>query len=402
MLLGGKRVSKQKEAGTRKTTSLVLGIMAVVIIIFIVITKNPFKSMANKYTILEEQKDVLKLDSLQDTYIGINNKQIIKVTDDGIVAYDINGEELWSDTLTLDHYIVKQREPYIAVANKMGNSITVFNEKGKQGEIICENAIAYFSINKNGSVAVIESLGESHIISAYDQKGHSLGVKRITFTKDAGYPAVVELSPNDDLLLASYVNVDKPVLTSTLIALKTQKPKEETKDDSVYGIQQKDNFIYEIEFIKDSEWVSIGDKVTTWYTLSGNEVSRKKDLFSQFNPYLVKTSPYGEGFFPIISTANVNQNKLHRENVLSYFSAKGKEYFNTKLNEAATYFYADDQGVIIGEKKHFIGYNKMGNKIFEFTTSLNVSKLLYLQDGKNAMAVTKDKVILLGPKKEGE
>lgn len=395
-------MSKQKETGKLEITKIALSIIVIAIIFYIVLTKNPFISITNKYTILEEQKDILQLDSLKDTYIGINNKQIVKVTQDGIAAYDLNGEELWSDTLTLDRYSVRQREPYIAVANKMGDSITVFNEKGKQGEIICENPIAYFSVNKNGSVAVIESLGDSHIISAYDQKGHSLGVKRITYTKDAGYPAVAEISPNNDLLLASYINVDKPVLTSTLIALKTQKPKDETKDDSVYGIQQKDNLIYEIEFIKDNEWVSIGDKAITWYTLNGSEVMKKEDLFSQFNPYLVKTSHYGDGFFPIISSTNVNQNTVHRENLLSYFNAKGEEYFNIKLNEAATYFYTDDKGVIIGQKKHFIGYNKMGNKLFDFTTALNVSKLFYLQDRKNAVAVTKDRVILLGLKKGEE
>jgi hypothetical protein len=280
----------------------------------------------------------------------------------------------------------------------MGSTITLFNDKGKQGEIICKNPIAYFSLNKNGSVAVIEDLKESHCLSAYDNKGHSLGVKRITYIKDAGYPAVVELSPNDELLLASYINVDKPVVTSTLVALRTQKPKEEVKDDSVYGIEQKDNLIYEIEFIKDNEWVSVGDKTTTWYTLSGNELNKKSNLFSQFNPHLIKTSGYGEGFLPIISAKNVNQNTIHRENELLFFNAKGKEYFKTKLDDAATYCYADDQGVVIGQKKHFIGYNKIGTKLFEFTTAQNVSKVIYLKDRKKAVAITKDRVMLLGPK----
>jgi hypothetical protein len=402
MLLGGKKVGKQKETGILKKTSAVLGVITLLIIVYIVLTKNPFSYMTNKHTILRESRDILQLDISSDTYIGVNNKQIIKVTKDGIVAYDLNGEELWSDTLTLDDYIVRQREPYIAVANKMGNSITIFNEKGKQGEVISENPVAYFSVNKNGSIAVIESLGESHVVSAYDKTGNSLGVKRITYTKDAGYPAVAELSPNDEILLASYLNVDKPVLTSTLTALKTQKPKEEIKDDSVYGIEQKDNLIYEIEFVKDNEWVSVGDKTTTWYTLSGSEISNKRNLFFQFNPYLVKMSHYGEGFFPAVSATTVNGNMIHRENTLSYFNAKGEEYFSLKLDETATYFYSDDKGVIIGQKKHFMGYNKIGTKLFEFTTALDVTKVLYLEERRNAIAVTKDKVILLEPKKEGE
>ncbi len=396
-------MGRQKSIRTLRRAVSVLFIVPIIIVIYVLLTKGPLVD-TSKYVVLEQEKDIISLDRLSSTYIGINNKQIVKVTQDGVTAYDFDGEELWSDTLTLDNYIVRQRDPYIAIANKMGNTIMIFSDKGKQGEVTCQNPIAYFSINKNGKVAIIENLDDSHIVSAYDSKGNSLGVQRVSHIKEknAGYPIVVEISPNDELLLASYIDVDKPVLTSNLLAIQIQKPKEEKIDNSLYGIEQRDNLIYEIEFIRDNEWVGIGDKSITWYTLDGREIAKQENIFAHFNPYLVKVSNYGEGFLPIISTTDFNKNTIHKQNELSYFNVKGEQFFNIKLNEPATYFYTDDRGVIIGQRSLFTGYNKMGTKLFEFNTALDVSKVFYEPERKKGIAVTKDKVILLKSKKEGK
>lgn len=396
-------MNKQKKTKKLKLTTVLLGSITLVIIGYIILTKSSFAPVSQKHVVLEEKKEIIQLNIQDNTYVGLNNKQIIKVTKDGIAAYDFDGEELWSDTLTLEaNFIVVQRPPYIAVGNKQGKNIILFNEKGKQGEITCKNPILYFSVNKNGGTAVIENLGDSHGLSAYNSEGHVLGINAIVYPNDVGYPSVIELSPNSDILLASYINIDKPVLTSTLVAMKTQKPKEESKYDSLYGIEQKDNLIYEIEFVNDNVWVSIGDKGAAWYTLDGKKVAEKRNLFSQFNPYLYKTSKYGKGFFPVIVSDYLHQNAIHRENELLYFDGEGEKYFSLRLKNAASYFYADDKGVVIGQKKSFAGYNKIGKQLFEFTSAIDVSKVFYLQEIKKGFAVTKDRIILLGPKREGE
>ncbi|MDF2876926.1 MAG: hypothetical protein K0S30_22 [Clostridia bacterium] len=392
-------MTAQKKNGIFKLTAILLGVLVLLTALYMLLTKTQFIQFTKGYNTLEYEKDILEFELLSNTYIGVNNQQIIKITKDGIAAYDLEGQELWSDTLTLDNYVVKQRESYIAIADKMGQTIWIFNDKGKQGQILCENPIIYFSVNKDGNVAVIESLDESHMIGAYNKNGESFS-KRITYAKDAVYPTTVELSPDNEVLVASYVNVDTPTITSTLVAMNTQKPHEQKLDDILYGIEQKDNLIYEIEFIKDNEWVSVGDKMTTWYTLEGSEISRKTELFCLLNPYLVKSSNYGEGFLPVVSAMSINQNTLHRKSSLNFYNAKGEAFFNEELNEEPTYFYADDKGVILGSNNHFKGYNKIGTKLFEYNSNRDVSKLFYLRDKKKALAVTKDKVILLNTKKE--
>ncbi len=384
---------------TRKTP--IIGVVLIVILGFI--GYGLFKC-GFLYTVGGEKELVVNLPIIElnisdNNYIGFNNKQIIKITRDGITAYDLKGQQLWSDALSLENYVVKQREPYIAVGEKDGKSITIFSDKGKQGEIQSTHAIRYFSINKKGGVATIEDGGESYTVSAYDSKGRFLA-GRVTYCKESGYPIVTELSPENNLLLVSYVNMNKPVLTSELVAIKLDSYDEEVIDNVTYGLEQKDNLIYEIEFLKDNEWISIGDKSMTTYDLEGNPITTISDMNCVFTPYSVSTSPYGKGYLPIVTTDSMNKNTIHRSDKLIYMDNTGEEVFKVEVDEPITYYYADDKGVIIGTKDSYKGYNKLGVLLFSYQATSDINKVFYLPDTKTGIAVARNKVFLLKPKKE--
>lgn len=400
--IGGEyKMVKKLKINKVKPTSIVLTVLVVCMIAYMIVVRGNFFAGTFGHVVLEESKTIIDLNVKANEYVGLNGKQIIKVNQDGIIAYDLEGYELWSDTLSVKNYVVKQREPYVAVGSKQGNTIRLFDQKGARAEIICDNPILYFSVNENGGIAVIQSVADGHIIAGYDNKGKALSKKRITYESKDGYPTAVELSPDNDFLMASYLSVDEPVLTSTLIAIDMNKRNSEAVDDVEYGIAQKDNFIYEIEFIKNDTWVSIGDKQATWYDLSGKEVHSEKTISAVFTPYLHKMGTYGQGYFPVLSTESVNKNIIHRVDQLTYFDALGEQSFTMELAEPATYFYADAIGSIIGSGNRYTGYNKLGNQLFEYKGSVDVSKVYYLPDSRKGIAVTKEGVVLLKPKREG-
>ena len=167
------------------------------------------------------QRLFITLDAKEKSYIGVNNKQIYKVTTDGIVTYDLDKQEIWSDTLSLNNIVVKQRTPYIAVGSKDGRSVDIFSDKGKQTEIVTTSPIVYFSINREGSVVTIEENEKSHIVTAYDKSGKFM-CKRTSFIETDGYPIVAEISPDSGMLLISYVNVREPQVVSTLLGIDTK------------------------------------------------------------------------------------------------------------------------------------------------------------------------------------
>ena len=239
----------------------------------------------------------------------------------------------------------------------------------------------------------------AYIVSAYDEMGQFL-CKRTTYTKTDGYPLVAELSPDNNKVIMSYVSVDEPQVVSRVYSMDVHNQDNETRDSLEYGREQKNNLVYEIEFISKDTWVSIGDKLIVWYDKEGNELGTKQNLSLVFVPYLYKMSEHGEGYLPMILSEKPTQNIVHRRDELAYFNNKGEKTFSMSLEGGAEYSYADDNGVTVQIGNVFRGYNKLGNQFFEYTADTDVSKVIYIPSIRRGIAVNKESVLLLIPKKE--
>ena len=382
-----------------KWTNGILIIITLMIVLYVAYVKGFISLGITKLVELEVTKELLTLDIKEKSTIGINEKQIYKVTSDGITSYNFEGEEIWSDTFSMGNFVSVQRKPYIAVGSMQGNHIILFNEKGRQAEIITDNPIVYFSVNESGGIATIENENNSYTVSAYDASGKKL-CWRTTFISEDGYPIVAELSPDNKLLLISYVSVDEPQVVSRIIAIDVEDRETENVDNIKYGYKQTNNLIYDIEFISKNTWVSIGDKAIDWYDLEGNQKGTQNNLSAVFVPYLTKMTEHGLGYFPMIITEKPTQNVVHRQDELVYFNDIGAETFSINLDGGIEYFYADENGVTIQKANVFRGYDKLGNPFFEYTATTDVSKVIYIPSLKKGIAVNKENVLLLTPKKE--
>lgn len=382
-----------------KITNIILLIIVIGICMYIAEVQG-WTNLYNKGQVdLVESETLLTLDVKERAFIGVNNKQIYKITNDGIKAYDFDKQEIWSDTLSLNNIIVKQRTPYIAVGSKDGKSVILFNDKGRQAEITTNNPIIYFSVNQEGSIVTIEEGEKSHIVTAYDQSGRFI-CNRTSFIENDGYPIVAELSPSSELLLINYINVNEPQVVSTLIAIDVTDKHTEQLDNIKYGIKQKDNLIYAIEFINKNTWVSIGDKKITWYDVKGNEKKTNSGIYAVFTPYVMEMSKYGDGYLPLIISEKPTQNIIHRQDQLVYLDSKGEELFKLEIEEGAESFYSDSSVVVYKSGTSFKGYDRLGNNIFEYKPTLDVNRVIYSTVLNKGIAINKEKVILLTPTKE--
>lgn len=385
-------LEESKKKPTSKKATMVLMVIGVIIALCVIVSKVQFFNSKVQKLVVGET--LLEIDPLKQEQVYVNQNQIVKVSKDSIIAYNLKGEEIWKDTLTLDDLWIVQRSPYLAVANRQTRNIIIFNDKGRQGEITLQNPIAYFSMNEDGNIAVIEELVEEggHSVSTYTAKGEVLGGKRVTYIENGGFPVTAEISPNNEVLLISYINVNGPSITSSIAAMFIEQTKEKELDNIWYGLEQKDNLIYEIEFINDRVWASVGDKVTTFYTLEGKLIQTKQGLYVTYPPYLTKKSVIGQ-CLPVVATPQIVGNTVHTKETLYLFNTKGEVVLEEALDKSVTYFNADEKGVIIGQNKKFTGFNKMGVKYFEFNATQDIKALVYLDN--KAIAIGKTEVMLL-------
>lgn len=382
-----------------KWTNIVLIILTLMIILYVAYIKGFIPIGPTKLIELEASREVVTLDIKEKSHIGLNKKQIYQITSNGITTYNFEGEEIWSDTFSMSNFVTMQREPYIAVGTKKGKNIILFNEKGRQAEVTTTYPIVYFSINEAGGLVTIENHNNSYIVTAYDDLGTRL-CSRTTFISTDGYPTVAELSPDNKLLLISYVSVDEPQVVSRVVAINVRDNKTENIDNIKYGYKQTNNLVYDIEFISKDTWVSIGDKSIDWYDVEGNQKGSQSNLSPVFIPYLTKMSEYGIGYLPIILTEKPTQNIVHRQDQLVYFDGNGEQSFALELQGGVSSYYADSNGVIIQLDNVFKGYDKLGNPTFEYAATTDVSKVVYNPNLRKGIAVNKEKVLLLTSKKE--
>lgn len=381
-----------------KVSTLIFLIVIIVMCIYIADRQGYITIGGSHSLTLEEKEDILELNVEDNDYVTFNGKQIISLNADGIKAYSLEGEEEWSDTLSAPSPIIRQRDLYLAVTSKEGNSVWIFSDKARQGMITTDYPIIDISISESGGVAVIQQTDSSYIVSAYDETGHFIG-ERESYIDSDGYPVSAELSPNNKFLIISYILGSEPVLTSKIVAIDWTDENTKAVDNTKYGLSSEDNFVYEIEFISEDTWIAIGDQKITWYNLEGNAVAEKKDVYPTLIPYLNKTVDYGKSFFPMIATNSPGRSVVHREDSLIYYTDKGSESVTLNLEAAAEYMFANNKGVVVGLDGKYVGYNKLGNKVFEYKPLNSVNKVFYIPDKRKGIAISKEKVTLLGVKK---
>lgn len=389
----------KKKHKISKLATLVLIFLALVIGIYVLITRFDLVYDSSKVKLAVDKK-VITLDPKENNYILTNKEQIVHITKDGVVAYTEDGQQIWSDTISLTHMIIKQKEPYFAIGEKMGRELIVFNDKGKKATITTQYPIVFFSLNQKGYTAVIENQKDSHIVSMYNEEGKSVGVKRITQLKEWGFPTAVEISPDNELLFIVYVNAQEPILTSTIVCIPTKKPKQETVDSILYGIEHKDSLVYAIQFMNQNEWIAIGDQMMGLYNKEGKLIWEKQDLKPSYIPYLNSMMELGGGYFPLILSDGMNLNAIHRKDVLIYLDSRGKEIFNKTFMQSVDYMYANKKGVIIGLGRDYYGFNKIGNQVFTYKATKDISRLMYLDKSNKIVAQSKDEVFILKPTKQ--
>ena len=382
-----------------KWTNIVLMVVCLGIVAYIAYIRRWIPIEFGKAVQLEEKQQLFALNSKEKSYVGLNNKQVFHVSQDGIKAYDFEGTEIWQDTFSFTDFVVRQKDPYIAVGTKQGTSIHVFNEKGKQAEIKSDKPIVYFSVNEAGGVVTISNNDDEYIVTVYNEYGDEV-CTYTTYVKDEGYPLVAELSPDSTKVMMSYVCADESQVVSRVYILDVLEPEKEQKNNVKFGEVQKNNLVYQIEFVNEDTWVTIGDKLCVWHDLEGNALGKQDDLSLVYDPYLYKRSQYGSGYLPVILSDKPTQNIIRRQDQLVYFNHLGEKTFETTLDGGVKSVYADNNGVTIQLERSFFGYNKLGNLIFSYTANTDVDKVIYIPTLRKGIAVTKEGVYVLMSKKE--
>lgn len=131
---------------------------------------------------------------------------ILRFSRDGIALLSETGEEIWNQPCQMSNPVVEQCKSTVAVGDKQGTTIMVFEKSGMKGEIHTTKPIERFAVSEQGIVCAILKDAEMPMVVCYDAMGNILVEHKVSFS-NAGYPLDVDISKDGKCMLVSYMKV---------------------------------------------------------------------------------------------------------------------------------------------------------------------------------------------------
>jgi len=129
---------------------------------------------------------------------------VLKYSRDGVVLLTEKGDEIWNQPCQMGNPTVEMCGESVAIGDKGGTSILVFQKNGLKGEIQTTKTIEKFAVSSQGIVSAILKDEEMPLVMCYDAVGNTL-IEHKVVPKNMGYPVDVSISEDGNTLLVSYI-----------------------------------------------------------------------------------------------------------------------------------------------------------------------------------------------------
>lgn len=183
---------------------------------------------------------------------------VLRYSRDGIILLTEKGDEIWNQPCQMSNPIVEMCGESVAVGDKGGTSILVFQKNGLKGEIQTTKTIEKFAVSSQGIVSAILKDDEMPLVMCYDAVGNKL-VEHKVIPKNMGYPVDVSISEDGNTLIVSYIYTEGMQVTGK-ISYYHFGDENKTNDYQVYQKDFENTVIPVVTFLKNDISLLVSDK----------------------------------------------------------------------------------------------------------------------------------------------
>lgn len=189
---------------------------------------------------------------------------VLRYSRDGVALLTESGEVVWNQPCQMGTPIVKARGASVAVGDKGGTSIMVFQKNGLKGEIQTTRPIEKMSVSSQGVVSAILKDEEIPLVMCYDAMGNVLVEHKVS-VKNVGYPTDVSLSEDGNTLLVSYLYMEGTAVASKIIYYYFGGENEGKTNYQVLEEQFRDTLIPTVSFLDKNTSLLVADNALVFY-----------------------------------------------------------------------------------------------------------------------------------------
>lgn len=302
---------------------------------------------------------------------------ILRYGKDGIALLTNEGEEVWNQPCQMSNPVVEMCGNSVAVGDKGGTSILVFEKKGLKGEIQTTRPIEKISVSSQGIVCAILSDEDTPLVICYDAKGNVV-VEHTVSLKKMGYPVDVAISQDGKTMLVSYLYTQSNEMVSKIVYYYFGAGKTE-KEDYQVKYQEINNVVAPVTaFLKEEVSLIVTDASLIFYEgLKEPEEIETVKLTGE-----IQSVAYDDKIVAVVSKnsdgSDYKLNIYNTQGKMLSSMAVEKEYANLKVEDGQVIMY-DGQMCSIYMKNGIHKFEgKMDENILEIFPTSGLNKYIVI------------------------
>lgn len=290
---------------------------------------------------------------------------VLHYSRDGIEMLTENGEEVWNQPYQMSNPVVEICDEAVAVGNRGGSTIMVFEKKGLKGEISTNRPIEKFAVSSQGIVTAILQDTDTPRVVCYDAKGNVLADHKASLM-NTGYPMDVAISKDGNTLLVSYLNTTDGAISTRIVYYNFGKAGANQENHMVGEKIYADKIIPVTAFLDKKTSIMISDKSLIIY--KGVDVPKEqKEIVFETE---IKSVAYDSSYIAILLE---NAEKTGYE--LKLFHKNGKLAFSKAVKEPYASMCIKDKQVMLFEGERCTIYNSAGVCKFKGTIEIKIEEM---------------------------
>ncbi|HWT75710.1 MAG TPA: DUF5711 family protein [Mobilitalea sp.] len=193
----------RKKRYKKRRRAIIIAVILILAVLGSIYLIRLYNRNYNSYSVIK------KVDVSATSAVGYLNygTSIVKYSKDGAVAVDKSGRLLWNGSYEMSTPIVDTCDNYVAIADKDGKSIHIFNQKGEVGNgIQTRYNIQKVEVARQGVVAALMETENGNDIKLYDATDGTELWDKTTSVNTEGYPMDFSMSDDGKKLVFSYLS----------------------------------------------------------------------------------------------------------------------------------------------------------------------------------------------------
>lgn len=235
---------------------------------------------------------------------------VLRYSRDGVALLSEKGEEIWNQPCQMSNPVVEMCGNSVAIGDKGGTSILVFQKKGLKGEIQTTRPIEKFAVSSQGIVSAILKDEEIPLVMCYDAVGSVLVQNEVSLTT-MGYPVDVSLSDDGNTQIVSYLSTEKNTVSTKVAYYYFGDFEEEKSGQPVFETEYANTIVPVVAYVKPEISVLVADNGIRFLQGTRNI----KEIANVELDEEIQSIAYGDGFLAVfLKSAKITGYKLYLYN----------------------------------------------------------------------------------------